>query len=58
MPRHSNEHFENPKEVLDELVEIAAELGLPITDRRVKEEWGDQTCTINDDVWLVFKVLY
>ena len=24
MARHSNEHFENPKEVLDELVEIAA----------------------------------
>lgn len=46
------------KEVLDELVEIAAELGLPITDKRVKDEWGDQTCTINDDVWLVFKVLY
>lgn len=58
MARHSNEHFENPKEILDELVEIAYELGLPITDKRVKEEWGDQTCTINDDGWLVFKVLY
>ena len=58
MPRHSNEHFDNPRKVLEELVEIATELGLSILDRRVMEEWGDQTCTMSDDVWLVFKVLY